>query len=219
MRKIYPASSLLTGLILFSGIFAMLFLNKETLFGIDKITQNDYQRYLNGKIHLIEQIKQDSDQLCKQHKQETVVFHHNPISFSFHCELKSFFLRGKPTKEKFIFIDEIDEWLDIKNHQTEIYAIHTLAELPPSSEQDPKIVITLNNIDERLTHDFYGIIITEHLFNFTDKKIYGTIYSTYKGNDPNRRNLSYKRNVIEGIENKLAVWQYLPHSKSVLHHE
>lgn len=219
MRKIYPASSLLMGIILFTGIFALLFLNRETLFGIDKITQYDYQRYLNSKINLIEQSKQNYDQLCKQHKKETVVFHYNPISFSFHCELKNFFLRGKPTKEKFIFIDEIDEWLDVKRHQTEIYTIRTLAELPPSSEQDPKIILTLNDIDERLTNDFYGIVITEHLFNFTDKKIYGTIYSTYKQNDPNRRNLSYKRNVLEAIENRLAVWQYLPHSKSVLNHE
>lgn len=63
------------------------------------------------------------------------------------------------------------DYLDLSNvPNQEIYTIHSLAELPSSSEREPKIVLAKNAINENLPQEFYGIVITDYLFDITGKK-------------------------------------------------
>lgn len=215
--KHYPsAGTVSTSLILLSAIFSLLFLSKARWLSDERITRNSYQQHLHHKLHLLDYLQQNEETACQQAAQQTVRYPLGKQYYSFHCEFHSLFLKPKPTKEKFISVEKIEQWLDTESYAPYFHPIRTLADLPPSSENDPQIAIALNEIDERLSQDFYGIILTEHYFNFTDKKIYGTIYSAHPRNDPNRRNLSFKRQVIENLERKYSRWQYLPHSRSTL---
>lgn len=219
MRKYVRAGALLTALLLLNGVVLLIFMNKSDWLGSEKVTQNFYQRYLSDKLNLIEQVKQDVQTGCKTEKQSEITVKLDTFIYSYYCENNAFFIKPKPTKEKFIWVDDIKVWLDIERYEQQIVFIRSLSELPASSEDNPQVVMTLNDIDERLQRDFYGIVITPHYFNFTDKKIYGTIYSSDRRNDQNRRNLSYKRGVIERLEQRFSSWDYLPNSRNVLRNE
>lgn len=219
MRKYILAGALLTALLLLNGVVLLIFLNKSDWLGSEKFTQNFYHRYLSDKLSLIEKVKQNIEERCKIEKQSEITEKFNTVIYSYYCENKSLFIKPKPTREKFILVDDIKAWLDIDRYQNQIIFIRSLSELPLSSENNPQVVMTLNDIDERLQRDFYGIVITPYYFNFTDKKIYGTIYSNDRRNDPNRRNLSYKRSVIEQLDNRFSSWEYLPNSRNVLRNE
>lgn len=216
MKRFIQASSLATSLLILSAILSFFVLFHSTWLSSEKQSQYIYQKYLSDRLSSIEKITQPLPTICQHQKKSTISFQWKHYNFHFHCEAKPFFLNLKQQNKKFITFNHIESWLDIPRFEHSIYKIRHLSELPPSSEQDPKIVITLQDIDERLTQDFYGIIITSHYFNFTDKKIYGTIYSSHPQNDPNRRNLSFKRQIIQNLNEKYIEWHYLPNSRSTL---
>ncbi|AUI66591.1 MULTISPECIES: DUF2572 family protein [Glaesserella] len=219
MRKIVSASVLLTTLILASGLFAIIFLNKDFLLKQETISLGYYQQYLNDKYKLIDQISIDTESECAKQKSSSVTIEFKVIKYRFHCRFSSLFDPFKPTKEKYIQIDQIENWLNLAPYQKDIYYIHHLAELPDSSIDNPKIIIALQDINEKLEKDFYGIVITNHLFDLTgSKRMYGTLYSRYD-NLREERNLSYKKEVIQHLEQKYSQWHYLPYSRNILANE
>ncbi|MGX2948411.1 DUF2572 family protein, partial [Frederiksenia canicola] len=97
-----------------------------------------------------------------------------------------------------------------------IYRIHSLSELPKSSESNPQVVIALNDIDGALQENFYGIIITDYYFDVRGKyKIFGALYSSFN-NQREERNLTYRRKVIDNIEQHFSHWEYLENSRHLL---
>lgn len=219
MRRYYRASSLLVSLMIISGLLLLIFLNKEDLLLIDRGKHHLQQDYLNAQLVLLDKMPINEQDECEKLKSSVVNIPLDHYTYRFYCQFSSIFIKPKPTKEKFILVNEISEWLNIDRYREGIYFIHTLAELPPTTEQTPKMVMALQDIDERLTQDFYGIIMTEHYLNFTDKKVYGTIYSTHPSNNSNRRNHSYKRNVIEQLDQQFSSWDYLPSSRNIIANE
>lgn len=219
MKRYYSASSLLITLILLSGLFSVIFLNKDSLLKQEKVSLFYYQQYLTDKYQLIEKLAIDPEIECQNQKQTNVIFEFKVMKYSFHCQFSSIFDPFKPTKEKYIQVDKIENWLNLLPYQSEIYKINHLSELPQSSIDNPKIVITLQDINEKLEKDFYGIVITDYLFDLTgSKRMYGTLYSTYD-NLREERNLSYKKEVIQHLENKFSSWHYLPYSRNILANE
>lgn len=211
MKRAIRANTLISTLVLLGSLISLLFLGKEAWLDREQITRHSYQRYLNEKFTLLDYVAIDETLACNQTAQKTVYYPPANPQYAFHCVFHSLFLKTKP-KEKFIVVEDVGQWLDLAHYQEQIYSIRTLSELPPSSEKDPKIVRTLNAINERLLTDFYGIVITDHPFQFTDRRIYGTIYSSYPHNDPDRRNHRFQRQVIENLERKYSRWIYLPSS-------
>lgn len=219
MRNRVSGSALITSLMILSSILLAMLIYKSEWIGSEKVTQSFYADYLSDKLALIEKLNEDEQSVCEKEKREEIVIRLNKMVYRYSCERKTLFLKPKPTREKFIAVDKVENWLDIDNYRHKITFIRTLSELPPSSENNPQVVMTLNDIDERLSQDFYGIVITPHYFNFTDKKIFGTIYSENSRNDPNRRNLSYKRTVIDAVEEELSSWSFLANSRNILSNE
>lgn len=217
--RYYSASSLFVSLIMLSGIGVLLFLSRSYWLGNERVSQYHYETYLSEKLAILEYIKLDKDQECNKYQKENISFKLIDLYYGFHCKFETIFIKPKPTKEKYILVDNVYEWLDLEQFSSNIHLVASLSELPESSEDNPKIIRTTQAIDERLTQPFYGIVITEYPFNYTDKRIYGTIYSSYSGNDPNRRNLSYKKAVIQNIERDNSYWRYLPNSINLLHNE
>lgn len=219
MRRYYPASSLLVSLMMISSIGIILFLNRDYWLGNEKVSQNHYSSYLSEKLAILEYDRLDKEQECNKQQKESIYFKLKNLHYGFHCEFHSIFIQPKPTKEKYILVDNVSNWLDLKTFAHNVHFISALEDLPESSEENPKIVKTTQEISGRLTQPFYGIVITDYPFNYTDKRIYGTIYSSYAGNDPNRRNLSYKKSIIQNIERDNSIWHYLPNSNNLLHDE
>lgn len=211
----YQANVLFISLLSLSGIMTIILLLLTQFTEQENITQYEYQIYLSDKFKLVKKITQDPQQQCQQQKQEKITQKQGNIQYQFYCQRKTIFIRPKPTKDKYISIENISDWLDIDSYAQQIYYINHLNELPPSSEQDPQIVIANQTIDQKLEKNFYGIIITRHYFNFSGKKIYGVLYSSFD-NQREERNLSFKKKVIENIETKYSRWSYLPFSKNLL---
>lgn len=214
MQRYYSASSLVVSLMFLSAISLVFFTFHTNWFEKENMTQRIYRNYISQRLDMAEKIKEDPEKQCQNEKQETISYQVGTFYYSFHCQLNSLFVNIKKQNKKFISFENIEDWLDVDRFKSNIYFIRSLSELPISSEIEPKIVRTLQDIDERLTQDFYGIIITDHYFNFTDKKIYGTVYSSYPSNDPNRRNLSFKSQVIQRLNDKYTEWHYLPSSRN-----
>ncbi|MCT8578937.1 DUF2572 domain-containing protein, partial [Glaesserella parasuis] len=61
MKRYYSASSLLITLILLSGLFAVIFLNKDSLLKQEKVSLFYYQQYLTDKYQLIEKLAIDPE--------------------------------------------------------------------------------------------------------------------------------------------------------------
>lgn len=76
-------------------------------------------------------------------------------------------------------------------------------------------MIAQNEINENLPEDFYGIVITDYLFDITGKKMYGTLYSSYD-NARKERNLTFKKEVIRQLEAKYSYWRYLANSENMI---
>lgn len=180
------ASALLVSLILISSILAILFLTKEKWISQQNITQFYSEKYLADKYHFLALYKEDKNKLCQKLKKDMIIQSDfspqklNFLQYQFECQFNSLFRDKKPTKEKYIPFVQSSDYLDLANVPSqEIYTIRTLSELPPSSEDNPKIVIAQNEINENLPQDFYGIVITDYLFDITGKKMYGTLYSSF----------------------------------------
>ncbi|WP_170143762.1 DUF2572 family protein [Otariodibacter oris] len=195
-----------------------IFLSYDSLLIKDRKRLADYHRYLNDKINLLTMVNDNYDQRCRLSKQPQNNIEFDYINYGFNCTFNSIFIKPKPTKSKYIQVDNINEWLDLTTYQEHIHYIASLSELPHSSINDPKVVVALNDIDEKLKKNFYGIVITNHYFDITGKKIYGVIYSSYD-NARKERNLTYKRKVIDNLEQQLSTWYYLPQSKNILSNE
>ncbi|MFA9488924.1 MULTISPECIES: DUF2572 family protein [unclassified Mannheimia] len=216
------ASALLISLILISSILATLFLTKEKWIAQQNIIHFYSEKYLNDKYHLLSLYKEDKNILCQQVKKENVTqvdFSSNKLMFlqyQFECQFNSVFKQGRPTREKYIPFTRISDHLDFTNvPKNEIYTIQNLSELPLSREDNPKIVIAKNDINESLPKDFYGIVITDYLFDITGKKMYGILYSSFN-NAREERNLTFKREVIAKLEEKYSYWKYLTHSENII---
>lgn len=219
MQRYYSANVISVSLILLTTILIGIFLGKDQLLGYQKQSQYMYQHYLSDKFQLIESLEKSRKDECKNRKTETIIEQFQGVQYRFNCVRKSFFIQPKPTKEKYIQVNDFKEWIDIDYYQNEIVEIRSLDELPESSEKNPKIVRTLNDIDDALLKNFYGVIITEHYFDIRGKyKIYGTVFSRYD-NQREERNLTYKRSVIDAIENQFSRWEYIPRTQNILTYE
>ncbi|WP_301099773.1 DUF2572 family protein [Otariodibacter sp.] len=214
----YRANVLFISLFMIMGIMLFIFLSYDSFLIKDRKRLADYHHYLNDKINLLMIIADDYDVMCRSSKQPKNHIEFDYIKYEFNCTFKSIFIKPKPTKSKYIQTNNINEWLDLTTYQEHIYYFSSLSELPNSSITNPQIAIATNEIDEKLTKNFYGIIITEYFFDITGKKIYGVIYSSYD-NARKERNLSYKRKVVDNIEQKLSTWYYLSQSKNILSNE
>ncbi len=213
MKLKIEASALFVSLILISSLLAFIFMTKEVWLNQENAALYYYKRYLSDKFLLKEQLAEGSD--CVEYKANFVEKNLGYITYHYQCEKQSLFIQ-KPTKEKYIAFTDIQDWLALDKFQSEIYYIRSLKELPPSSEQDPKIVIAQNRIDEKIEENFYGIIITQDYFDITGtKKIYGTLYSGFD-NEREERNLTFKRSVIDNLDQKYSIWRELPYTRNIL---
>ncbi|MEG9489021.1 DUF2572 family protein [Mannheimia indoligenes] len=216
------ASALLVSLILISSILAIFFLTKEKWIRQQNITQFYSEKYLADKYYILALYKQDKNKLCQKLKKDMIIQSDfspqklNFLQYQFECQFNSLFKDKKPSKEKYIPFTQLSDYLDLANVPAqEIYTIRSLSELPSSSEDNPKIIIAQNEINENLPQDFYGIVITDYLFDITGKKMYGTLYSSFD-NAREERNLTFKKEVIAQLEAKYSYWQYLPHSENTI---
>ncbi len=218
MRKYLSAGVLLVSFVIISGLLALLFLSKNVLLDREKLSHYFYQDYLTDKFKLIDQVHLDENQLCREQQKPVIRFTFKFLDYRFHCENYSIFIQPKPTQDKYIAVDDIRQWLDIDKYHADIVFIRSLKDLPESSESHPKIVIALQEINERLDRDFYGIMITDFYFDITGRRFYGALYSSYD-NAREERNLSYRRAVIDNIEKRFSDWRYLPNSRNLLAHD
>lgn len=216
-RKKFKSYSLLTTLMLLSGLLMLIFFSKEQILHYQKVTHNEYYHYLEDRFQLADIMKSgNNDEDCQLQKKEEVIKKHKKIKFSFLCRFSSIFLNRKPeTTEKYIAFSNIEDYLDIPTYQDKVFYIRSLKELPPSSIDNPKIVFVLNSIDESLAKDFYGVIITQHYFHIAGKhkKVYGVLYSSYNNKAVN---IIHNKEVVNNLEQQFSHWEYVPHSKSFL---
>ncbi|QIM62220.1 hypothetical protein A1D29_02275 [Pasteurellaceae bacterium Orientalotternb1] len=219
MNRLKKGSVLLVSLSILVGLLAIFFLAKEELFVLYRKTQGYQHNYLSYKILIIHHLKENTGEACQKEKKEQVSYSYNGLMYKFNCKFHSIFKKPKPTKEKYIYFTRLDDVLNISHSFEKIYKIHSLSELPKSSESDPKIVIALNDIDGALQENFYGIIITNYYFDVKGKyKIFGALYSSFN-NQREERNLTYRRKVIDNIEQHFSHWEYLENSKNLLEYE
>ncbi|QLB20881.1 hypothetical protein A6B43_04740 [Vespertiliibacter pulmonis] len=213
MRYFFYGNVSILSLLLLSILFTLLFITKDDMLSEKKITHNYHYQYLNNNFNLIIDLKRDENILCSQLQKEKIQF----LNYSFNCIKKSFFIK-KPTKS-YIEYQQIRQYLNSDDYKDNIYLISKLDELPLTSIDNPKIVKVLDDIDGELPNHFYGIIITDNYFDIKGRyNIYGVLYSSYD-NKRKERNISYKKEVIENIDNQLSSWSYLSHSKSLLSNE
>ncbi|HHW7519326.1 TPA: DUF2572 family protein [Mannheimia haemolytica] len=222
MNKYKNASALLVSLILISTILSVLFLSKEKWLGQQNITHFYREKYLSEQYNFLALYPQDKTQICQKFQKEQISQadlsdkQFRFLQYQFACQFHSLFKDKKPTKEKYIHFTRLADYLDLSNvPNQEIYTIHSLAELPSSSEREPKIVLAKNAINENLPQDFYGIVITDYLFDITGKKMYGTLYSSYD-NAREERNLTFKKEVLAELEARYSAWRYLPYSEHLM---
>ncbi|WP_053067743.1 DUF2572 family protein [Muribacter muris] len=217
--SIIPASSLLVTLVIISILLTFIFTDKALFIRQEKINQNEYFNYLNDKFKLIKEINQSNSQRnarCAEIKNDTVLIKLGNINYHFHCEFISLFLEKEPTK-KYISFEHIEDYLNLIS--VPIIKVSSLADLPISSIDEPKIVILTDAISGKLEQDFYGIIITHHYFELKfGAKFYGVLYSSYP-NESKNRYITYQSEVIKNLKEKYSYWQYLPHSRNILNNE
>lgn len=213
MKYPFQGNISIISLIILSILFTFLFITKDDLLFEKKITHNYHYQYLSDNFNMISYIQRDENIICNQFKQEKIKF----VSYSFNCAKKSIFVQ-KPTKS-YVAYQQINQYLNSDDYQSDIYTISDLDELPLTSIDNPKIVKVLNNIDGELSNNFYGLMITDNYFDIKGVyNIYGVLYSSYN-NKRKERNISYKKEVIDNIEKQFSSWSYLPHSKNLLSDE
>ncbi|QIM67443.1 hypothetical protein A4G16_08730 [Mannheimia granulomatis] len=222
MKKAQNGSVLLVALILIASILSILFLSKDKFIQQSAIGHFYAEKALLDNSQFIHLYQKDKSEIC--HDLKKVVINQKEISskssyflvYQFSCRFNSLFKDKKPTKEKYIHFKRLEDYLDLSNvKKEEIYFIRKLSELPESTIDDPKIVIAQNEINETLPQNFYGIVITDYLFDITGKRMYGTLYSSYD-NEREERNLTFKKEVLANLEMKYSYWDYLPNSENFL---
>lgn len=216
MIRKYQGSSLLSSLLILSGILTLLFFAKENWLKQESIANGYYQKYLSSKMALFKKLDQDQ---CATIQQQEITENVKILPYSYLCEKSSLFIKPKPTREKYIAFDNIENWLDLKKYKSEILYITSLSELPKNSETTPRIVVAKNAIDEKLEDNFYGIVITDYYFDITgSKKIFGVLYSSFD-NEREERNLTFRKAVVDNLEKQYSEWHLVPNSKNVLKNE
>lgn len=216
MIRKYQGSSLLSSLLILSGILTLLFFAKENWLKQESVANGYYQKYLSSKMALLKKVDQDQ---CATYQKQEVTEEVKILPYSYLCEKSSLFIKPKPTREKYIAFDNIENWLDLKKYQSEILYITSLSELPKNSETTPKIVIAKNAIDEKLEDNFYGVVITDYYFDITgSKKIFGVLYSSFD-NEREERNLTFRKAVVDNLEKQYFEWHLVPNSKNLLKNE
>lgn len=216
MNKKLESSSLLSSLLILASIMTLLFLTKENWLKQESVANGYYQQYLSSKMALLNKLDQDQ---CANQQKEEIQEMVNILPYSYLCEKSSLFIKPKPTKDKYIAVDNIAHWLDLKTYQSDILYISSLSELPKNSEANPKIVVAKNAINEKLEDNFYGIIITDYYFDITgSKKIFGVLYSSFD-NAREERNLTFRKTVVDNLEKQYSRWHILPNSKNLLKNE
>ncbi|MDH2997736.1 hypothetical protein A1D22_08435 [Pasteurellaceae bacterium LFhippo2] len=219
LARFQSASALLVGLVLLSTILTLFFISRDDAMIREKVTQSYYQNYLTEKVQLVQKLNIDKEAECATQQKEHIEINLNHLSYRFSCMNTTLFLRPKSTRDKYIQVDDIKQWLDLDTYQQAVHYIYSLADLPESSEQDPKIVVALKDIDETLTKNFYGIVATDFYFDIKgSKKIYGVLYSSFD-NLREERNLTYRRAVVDNLEKRYSQWHYLPNSQTILSKE
>lgn len=216
MIKKLEGSSLLSSLLILSGILTLLFFAKENWLKQESVANGYYQKYLSSKMALLKKLDQDQ---CATNQKQEITENVKILPYSYLCEKSSLFIKPKPTKEKYIAFDNIENWLDLKKFQSEILYITSLSELPKNSETTPRIVVAKNAIDEKLEDNFYGIVITDYYFDITgSKKIFGVLYSSFD-NAREERNLTFRKAVVDNLEKQYSEWHLVPNSKNLLKNE
>lgn len=222
MRFYQKGSVLMVSLILVLSILSLLFLTKDKFIQQQNITTFYSEKYLADKNRFLSLNLNNKHQICQENKKEKISLadlsnqKFEFLQYHFHCQFYSLFRDKRPSKEKYIPFTQIEDYLDLSNvPESEIFLIQTLADLPPSSEADPKIVKALNPIDENLPQNFYGIVITDYLFDIKGKKMFGTLYSSFD-NAREERNLTFRKEVLAKLEEKYAYWRYLDNSSNML---
>ncbi|VTR21985.1 Uncharacterised protein [Actinobacillus pleuropneumoniae] len=148
----------------------------------------------------------DEDNECRQTKRNEINVELTHSVYQFYCEQSSFFIGNLPSKKTVVF-EQISDYLRL-NETIPITQINTLAELPPTSPTEPKIVVVTQDIDEKLTRDFYGILITQHYFNLKNgAKMYGVLYTTQES-DKSNRYVTYSREVVKYFDEHYSIWHF-----------
>lgn len=216
------SSVLFVSLMLLLAILSVLFLTKDRFIQQHHINDFYNEKYLLDRNNFLSIDLKDKDEICRKFKKYHISLSDLSmkkfyfLKFSFNCQFHSLFKNRKPTKEKYIQFTKLEDYLDLSNlPKSAIFYIRSLSELPMSSENDPKIVIALNEIDESLPYHFYGIVITDYLFNIKGKKMYGVLYSSFD-NAREERNLTFRKAVLDRLETKYSDWTYLTNSTNML---
>ncbi|WP_150540061.1 DUF2572 family protein [Actinobacillus vicugnae] len=218
MKKHQLSSSvLIIALVTLSFITSAILLTKEKFIQSELKTQYYQKSYIDNKFHLFNQTAYHIQPNCNAAKTEKITIASNGQMQNTYCIRKSLFVGKIPSSQKYIHFTNINEVLDLSH--AEFFEVNHLDELPPSSEQAPKIVLVKGELDETLHRNFYGIIITHHLFNIKgNAKFYGILYSSYD-NYREERNMVFKKNVILNLDKKYAYWEPLPFSRNMLNAE
>lgn len=211
----FKATVLLVGLMSLSGVLTLIFLAREKFIGYERHSNHYYQQYLTDKMALFKRSALDEDNECRQTKRNEINVELTHSVYQFYCEQSSFFIGNLPSKKTVVF-EQISDYLRL-NETIPITQINTLAELPPTSSTEPKIVVVTQDIDEKLTRDFYGILITQHYFNLKNgAKMYGVLYTTQES-DKSNRYVTYSREVVKYFDEHYSIWHFLPYSRNLLH--
>lgn len=209
MIRRLDGSSLLSALLILSGILTLLFFAKENWLKQESVSNGYYHQYLSSKMALSKKLGQNQ---CAIFQQQEIAENVKTLPYSYLCEKRSLFIKPKPTKEKYISFNNIEDWLDLNKYRSDILYISSLSELPKNSESTPRIVIAKNVIDEKLEDNFYGIVITDYYFDITgNKKIFGVLYSSFD-NEREERNLTFRKAVIDNLESQYSEWHIVPNS-------
>ncbi|WGE88934.1 DUF2572 family protein [Actinobacillus arthritidis] len=213
-RHKFKATVLLAGLISLSGILSLIFLSREKFISYEQKANHYYHQYLNDKMALLKQHAIDENAVCLKAKQDEILIELTHSTYQFYCEKSPFFL-GKPPSKKIVIFGQITDHLRL-NESIPIMESETLSELPPTTPSNPKIVILGQDINEKLTRDFYGVLITQHKLALkSGAKIYGILYSSQEDHK-NSRYITYSREVVDYFDKQYSSWHFQANSRNIL---
>lgn len=208
--RLYSSGSVITSLMLMSSFLLLFFINKDNLIKQNGLKELYYHQYLENKFALLDKLElKRLNELCKKQKKEVGKVRLNKLNYYFSCH--SLFVDLKENGRNYIFLKKLNKQFNLESVKEEIYYVNELSDFPDSNLSNPKVVIANKDIEGRLERDFYGIVITNYPFNIFGKRIYGIVYSGYNNGD---RNLIYKKEVIENLQNRY--WHYQPYSRNLL---
>jgi hypothetical protein len=209
----YPnASILLPSLVMLSSILATLLLGWDKVEHYHQADISQYQTYLSSKFHIGKISQYQLQQQCQNEKKEQNYIVSAKLKLAADCLRYSIFPQTMPAS-KYLKVDNLNDRLDLTRFEQDFIKIETLDELPQTSAEYPKIVLASAPINARLLKDFYGVIATDYEFNVTDKKIYGVLISSYDNSTMGqKRNLTFKRDILNRLEELHSEWEFLPNS-------